>query len=299
MDYDFDEDTAAMPPARPFTTATDILFYIAKHRLMVVFEKILRHAMSQSTENDLELRRLDDELRKTYAALPEILRPRPMANSVVDASYLKVTRLCVVFIYDKCLCVLHRGYAVKGRPESVQVCYDACTDLLGYFCDAYVEFRLGGQHDTERWFMGSITWADFLLSCMVLCMVFCVVDQQAVPIVVDDEKVRRLLQRSLSACVEQSARSNDTQRVKRVLEATIARLDKPLEQPTQQADATPIDPTGAATAIPSDGTLSSVQYTLSPTLDGSPMSWDWLDVINQPLDDPAWLYLDSVLELPE
>lgn len=49
LDSDFNEETKELPPARPDSEPTDTLFYIAKHRLMAVFEKILRHTLSTGT----------------------------------------------------------------------------------------------------------------------------------------------------------------------------------------------------------------------------------------------------------
>jgi hypothetical protein len=300
MDFDFDEDTLEMPPERPYTTTTDITFYICKHRLMTVFEKILHHTLSQPAESSSELELLDAELRDTYAALPDTLQPRPMANSIVDPSYLKITRLCIIFIYDKCLCVLHRSYAAKGGINSVRICYQASTDLLRYFCDAYQEFQLGGPLDSERWFMGSITWNDFLLASMVLCVVLCVVDQHEIAIEIDHQFTTQLLQRSLSACTDQSARSKDTQRVKKVLEATISRLCRGssihITHSSTIADSDPagID-TSSNTVLPdAPGPLQTSSTSAQPLA-----AWDWNEYQNKPIDDPSWLYLESFLQLPD
>ena len=158
LDADFDEDTLQLPPARPDTEPTELLFYIAKHRLMIIFEKIIRHTLSTTEPPGDELEAIDQELRETYNALPILFQPRLMADSVVDNPSVIVTRLCVNAIYQKCLCVLHRRYARLGRQQSVQVCYASASDLVKRFIDVYEEFKPGGQLETERWYMGSITW---------------------------------------------------------------------------------------------------------------------------------------------
>lgn len=157
-DSDFDEDTNELPPARPDSEPTDILFYIAKHKLTAVFEKVLRHTLSTEVNQPTNVDELDTEIRNTYSALPEILRPRLMADSVVDPPVLIVTRLCVSFMYYKCLCVLHRPYVARGRASSFKSCHEAASSIVRYISDANKEFRPGGQLETERWFMGSITW---------------------------------------------------------------------------------------------------------------------------------------------
>ena len=109
LDSDFDEDTAQLPPGRLVTEPTEILFYIAKHRFMAIFERVIRHVLSATDSPDGELEAIDREVRDTYEALPTYLRPRSMTDSVMDSTSIKITRMCVSSIYQKCLCVLHRN----------------------------------------------------------------------------------------------------------------------------------------------------------------------------------------------
>ena len=97
QDSDFDEETNELPPARPDSECTDTLFYIAKHRLMTIFERILRHTMSTMISQSSEVDELDTEIKNTYSAFPESLRPQPMADSIFESPSLIVTRLCVFF----------------------------------------------------------------------------------------------------------------------------------------------------------------------------------------------------------
>ena len=224
QDWDLDEDTKELPPARPDSEPTDILFYIAKHRLMTVFEKILRHTLSTVTNGSIDVDELDNEIRNVYLAFPEILRPRPMADSVVDSSSLTVTRLCVFFIYQKCLCVLHRPYVTRGRMYSIQVCHDAASNIVRYFNDTYKEFLPGGQLETERWFMSNITWHDYLLGVMALCLVLCAGSQSIAAPHVQYAESLQLLQIARDVCVEQSVRSKDSGRVQKIINATLLRF---------------------------------------------------------------------------
>lgn len=221
QDSDFDEDTKELPPARPDYEPTDILFYIAKHRLMAVFEKVLRHTLSTGTKKSTEVDELDTEIRNVYSALPEILRPRPMADSVVDSPSLIVTRLCVFFIYQKCLCVLHRPYVTRGWVYSTQICCDAASNIVRHFNDTYKEFLPGGQVETERWFMSNITWHDYLLGVILLCLVLCASSQSIAAPDVQSAETLQLLRRARDVCVEQSGRSKDSGRVQRVVNATL------------------------------------------------------------------------------
>ena len=225
LDSDFDEDTVQLPPARPVTELTELLFYIAKHGLMTVFEKVLRHTLSATDRPHDELEAIDQEIRGTFAELPAVFQPQPMAESIVDSPSVKVTRLCVCFIYQKCLCVLHRKYITRGRQESHRICYTAASDLVRRFLDMYKEFKPGGQLETERWFMGSIKWHDFLLGCMALCLTVCstrhYTTDSAGTGIVDVVGSLDLLQNAKAVCEKHSARSKDTKKVRRLVEAMI------------------------------------------------------------------------------
>ena len=224
QDSDFDEDTKELPPARPDSESTDLLFYNAKHRLMTVFEKILRHTLSTATNESIDVDQLDSEVRNVYLALPEVLRPRPMADSVVDSPSLTVTRLCVFFIYQKSLCVLHRPYVTRGRVYSIEVCRDAASNILRHFNDTYQEFQPGGQLETERWFMSNITWHDYLLGAVALCLTLCASDQYIAAAHVEPTEALQLLQRARDVCGEQSVRSKGSGRVQKVVNATLLRF---------------------------------------------------------------------------
>ena len=195
-DSDFDEDTTELPSARPDSDMTDIVFYIAKHRLMTVFEKILRHVLSTRVDNAAIIDELDAELRRTYTSFPQNLRSRPMADSIVDSPPLIVTRLCVFFLYQKCLCVLHRPHVTRGRVTSIETCYDAASSIVRYFNDTYKEFFPGGQLETERWFMSNITWHDYLFGVIALCVVLCASSRTSAPSPVRFAETLELLQRA-------------------------------------------------------------------------------------------------------
>lgn len=171
QDSDFNKDTKELPPARPDSEPTDILFYVAKHRLYRGFEKVLGHSLSTEAKISTDVDEIDTEIRNTYSALPETLCPRRMADSVVDSPSLIVTRLCVFFVFQKRLCVLHRPYVTRGRVYSTQICCDAAFNIVRYFNDTYKEFIPGGQLETERWFMSNLTWHDYLLGLIALCLV--------------------------------------------------------------------------------------------------------------------------------
>ena len=122
FDSDFDEDTVEPPPPRPDTDLTGVLFYNLKHRFMAVFGDILQHVLSAQAHSVTESHAisLDTQIDGIYSSLPQALKMRPLAESVVDPPNLITTRLCVSAIFNKCLCVLHRPYVAKSRVDSIK-----------------------------------------------------------------------------------------------------------------------------------------------------------------------------------
>ena len=307
LDSDFDESSQVLPPARPDSEFTDIMFYNAKHGLVKVFEKILRHALTTDVRYSTNVDELDTELRNTYNAIPGILRPRPMTESVFDPPYLIVTRLCKYFMYLKCLCVLHRKHAMHGRTVSIRACYDASSELVRCFVDAYTEFLPGGQNESERWFMSSITWNDFLLGAMALCLVLCAPNQSAAGADVGSAGTMDLLRRAQAVCLEQSTRSRDTQRVRKLIEATVTRFGLHYGSAISQASSgevvLPANQTGSYDLL----SQASEQYfanglgvpsVMQPDLmTSADLDWASDDDMTRTIDDASWSYLEQFLNL--
>ncbi|OIW29323.1 hypothetical protein CONLIGDRAFT_653950 [Coniochaeta ligniaria NRRL 30616] len=259
LDSEFDEDTVSLPTPLPQTELGGMPFYIAKHHLMVVFEKILRHVLTVRPDLvvDDEVMALDEEVRRVCAALPGILHRRPMSECLVEPPSLIVTRLCVSFLYNKCICVLHRLYVTRGREESIRECYAAASDIVQDFLDAQKECKPGGVLEGEHWFMTNITWHDFLLGVTSLCMVMC--------------------------ATSQGGTNRDTARVLSVISATIHRFgEHDREKHLQLKDNEQRPPESAADDV---ATADEIY-------------WPWTENMAGTFDDPNWAYLDRFLDLP-
>ena len=292
LDSEFDEDTIELPPSRPETDPTELLFYIAKHRLMAIFEKVIQHTLATTERPNGELEAIDREIRETVSNLPALFQPRSMEESIVDTPSIVVARLCVNSIYKKSLCVLHRKYVTHGRKESLQICQSSAADLVEHFFDIYLEFEPGGQLETERWFMNSMTWHDFLLGCMALCLTLCCTRHRLSDSVANNEishaKTVQLLQNAQLVFEKNSAKGGDTKRVRQVVQATILKF-------TNQHDVT----------------ASMAQASFQTTLDASDMNWQamlstqgssndiWGLHMAHSEDDSGWAYMEQFLDLSE
>ena len=308
-DSDFDEDVKELPPARPDTESTDITFYIAKHRLMAVFEKILRHNLATGTDGTTDVDRLDIEIRDVYSALPKILRPRFVADSVVDSPSLIVTRLCVFFLFQKSLCVLHRPYVAQGRVHSIQVCHEAASNIVHYFLDIYKEFFPGGQMEGERWLMGSITWNDYLLGIMALCLALCANSQHIAGLTLESQNTFQLLERARDVCNDQSARRKDGGRVQKVVEATLLRFGA-LESRSNgyamnhsDSSTSPLNPSLMQSSSFGDhaSDLDVARFDVLQDCESEQMVTNWAesDGTATSTDEASWAYLEQFLNLSD
>jgi hypothetical protein len=280
-----------------------MMFYNAKHRLVVAFEKVMRNTLDTSDEASLHVDELDAEIRRTYAALPETLRPRPMAESMVDLPWLIVTRLCVAFMFQKCLCVLHRRYVTQGRVASIRTCYEASFEVARLFTDAYGEFQPGGQNESERWFLSSITWHDFLLGATSLCLVVCALSQSSFGVDIDGPGTLELLRKCQKPCADQSTRSADTARAAKVVGATIALFEAQINRAQLEAklSANHCQSSGVPSSQAGYQNIAAAAAIQPGTQDGVDMlaafDWGWEGDLSRPIEDPSWSYLEQFLNL--
>lgn len=291
QDADLEEDAVAMPPARPETEETDIMFYIAKHRLSNTFERIHQHVSTLAIGDAYDrvlVDGLDTEMRQKYLALPLQYRQKPVSQSVFDSPTLIIARFCVNLIYEKCLCVLHRPYVAAGRRESVLACYTASSNIIAQIVDAYYEFQPGGQVEMQRWFMSAITWHDLLLGATALCLVLCSARRHGLLVDVDVRGSVELLERARAVLARHSAQSRDTYQVEGVVKTVLARFDQ-VAAFSGPASAPVSNDTSAPT------TNGSSQALFDDAM-GPGMDLGWLSTFSQPMVDESWNWLESFLQ---
>jgi hypothetical protein len=241
LDADFDEHTTVLPPSRPETEPTQILYFIVKSRLMTSFGRVCAHSLSFRDVSQAEVMALDREVRSVHATVPDVLRIRPMSKSFADPSYLVMVRINCEFLFQKSLCVLHRKYmtttnAQTGEythPESVAACTNAASAITRHMLDLHKEFKPGGQLYTKRWMLTSFTMNDFYLASMVLCLAMSMWKRRHSGQRVQegpeaDEKTREiyaLLTAAFGLCEELSQTSTEAKRVADVLRVVLGQMD--------------------------------------------------------------------------
>lgn len=286
LDSDFGEDSTQLPASRPNTEVTGVTFCILKHGFMTIFDKIFQHVLTDRLHEakDSEIDALDTELKGLYKALPELYHPRPIENCIIDHPQLIVARLCISFVYYKCLCVLHRPHVTRHRDKSVRECYAASSALVSDLLRVYEECKPGGQLGTEEWLMKSITWHDFLLGVTTLCLVAYATNQATDGFHIDEpgtklllESARTVIQREQS---EDGARARS--RALSIVEATVAHLEAQQSSECMQV-------------LSDMDTLPPIN-TLRPSSNGiEGSSWKWGET--QLLNETNWDYLDELFDI--
>lgn len=170
QDDDFSETSASLPPSRPETEPTRILYIVVKDRLMTVFSRILHSSLSFPSENEsaTNICALDASIRAVHASIPPCLSIRPMSQSFADSAHVIMSRIVLEIITQKLLCTLYRRPMCRGDARSREICMTAAAVILTLLADLYREFQLGGQLEGASWMLNSTIVSDFTLAIMVL-----------------------------------------------------------------------------------------------------------------------------------
>jgi len=225
-DGDFDEGVTHLPPPRPETELTPMLYFVAKGRLMNTFGKVCQHALSMTPQPEDSVRAIEAELQDGYASLPIPLKYRPMSRSFADEPASIMFRLNCEFLYQKSICILHRKYMAEGSRRSRDACVKSAMAILGHLADIHKEFEEGGQMEHERWMLSSFTMNDFVLAAMMLCLALSLKTTEGSTVHTDPESIIQLdmLKQSYFICLEFGTTSKEGARVARALGIMLSKL---------------------------------------------------------------------------
>lgn len=175
-DEDFDEDTTVLPPGRPFTDATPVLYYCYKSPKVRLLRRVIRHAMSNKQTDYEATWKLSDELQALHDRVPPSLRWVPISTtSFLDTGTLIMRRMTIEVVYWKSLCVLHRRYLTveKDNPKyerSREICRSAASRLLEIQAEFDDETQKGRRLEGGMYLLSNLSMHDFLMAAMILCL---------------------------------------------------------------------------------------------------------------------------------
>ncbi|KAK3696142.1 hypothetical protein LTR37_018113 [Vermiconidia calcicola] len=182
LDRDFNSSTPVLPPSRSVDELTPSSYTRAKLRIVKVFADAaeLSHATVAPSHEDIM--RLDRELEEAKAAIPPLLQMPDISELVTDPAEQLMCRFNLDLLYLKTKIVLHRRYMLtptdqltpaeqqQGIGHSRKACIECALRVLQHHHTIYTASQTGGQLESVKWYMGSISTHDFLLAAMVICL---------------------------------------------------------------------------------------------------------------------------------
>ncbi|KAH7357664.1 fungal-specific transcription factor domain-containing protein [Pyrenochaeta sp. MPI-SDFR-AT-0127] len=181
-DEDIHEDMVELPPARPETELTQLLYSIVLTRVRNAQAKVMDFMNATVQPPYREIMDLDQVLRHVYDKIPHSTKAMPAEHFNTVISPTSMRRLYLGLSFLKAEIMLHRPYLVSGRTDSTyeysrRVCLNAALEMLDFQQKLDAEVRPGGklwspgwQIFTVSWYMSSIAAQDFLLATSVLIL---------------------------------------------------------------------------------------------------------------------------------
>ncbi|KAI7070291.1 hypothetical protein KC317_g22309, partial [Hortaea werneckii] len=183
LDRDFRPDCGLLPQGRGIDELTPSSYTRAKLRIVRVFADAaeLSHATVPPAYD--EMMKLDRELEEAKAAVPPSLQmPEDSTAIITDPPEQLMCRFNLDLLYLKTKTVLHRRYMLVpyeklspseqefGIGASRRLCTECALRVLQHHHTIYTASQVGGQLESVKWYMGSISTHDFLLAAMIICL---------------------------------------------------------------------------------------------------------------------------------
>lgn len=175
LDEDFDEDCTELPPSRPATEPTAMLYFCYKSMFAKIFRRVIRHALSLKNPKYEDTMRLDQELLQIHSEIPPCLRMKPLASFTTEKASLVFDLMNVDLMFLKCVCVLHRKYITHERSNekyeySRRACVNAALQILAHQTELHALCQPGGRFFTDKWMISTLILYDFILAGLVVCL---------------------------------------------------------------------------------------------------------------------------------
>ncbi|KAF4998968.1 hypothetical protein FGRMN_2767 [Fusarium graminum] len=171
---DFHPGISELPPSRPLSENTTILYSIAKASVMAMFKKVVRHTRSLVATPFEQTMSLDSEVRDAYKNIPDIFKYQTLSSFIADDVSVIMARTTIELLYLKSIIVLHRQYLTQrheGRFEiSRRSCLVAAERLLERQAEMHKVTQPGGKLHDMGWMVTTLTMSDFTLAAMVTCL---------------------------------------------------------------------------------------------------------------------------------
>ncbi|KAJ4050243.1 hypothetical protein NW761_005032 [Fusarium oxysporum] len=174
-DEDFGPESTQLPPPRPETQGTGVLYTRVKVKMMTIFRTIFNQVSLGKTEDYNEIMALDEKLHQMHQSMPTCYKIAKLEDCFMVPPYLLIRRYNLELLFQKARCTLHRYHMTKAYHDSKYnysrtACVDSAMTVLGHQANILKEVQVGGLLYNDRWFLTSLERHDFSLASMVVCV---------------------------------------------------------------------------------------------------------------------------------
>ncbi|KNB10472.1 hypothetical protein FOXG_10665 [Fusarium oxysporum f. sp. lycopersici 4287] len=178
LDTDFDENTIGLPPSRPETEVTPVLYSLAKGRIDKMMG-LVNDIVNDTKEHPYtEIVELDRKLQEAEESLPPIFKWQPLSQSFMVAPEIIMHRVLLQLAIQRLTIWLHRKYLAPSYTHtcyqhSRKACVQAAIKVLEFQQIVLEETQGDGLLYPTRWarwmLLSSRPRAVFLLGVSILC----------------------------------------------------------------------------------------------------------------------------------
>jgi hypothetical protein len=174
----FDEDIGLendeIPPERPLTDPSPLLYIIIRHTIIEVSAEIY-DATEAAQPTPATIAVLGAKLESAVNAIPSWLKYTSLETSIADNPATVLQRIFIDILIHKAVYLLHRRSFVKGSSiiedgtKSNEVCIKAALAILEHQRKLNEETQPGGLLSGIRWKLNTSLNHEFLQATMMLC----------------------------------------------------------------------------------------------------------------------------------
>jgi len=319
LDDDFDEDCMELPPSRPTTEPSGMLYFCYKSRFAKIFRRVIRHALSLKNPMYEDTMRLDEELLQMHSEIPPCLKMRPLNSFTTEKPSMVFDLLNVDLMYLKCVCVLHRKYITHERANdnyeySRRVCVNAALQILAHQTELHALCQPGRKFFEGKWMISTLILYDFILAGLVVCLDLYESRNTAANLTLMDLQTQaeryEILTHTRDIWNERRESSRDARRASNVLSVMLSKIPRPAissaslkphqingVQPQSNGVPSAISPPSfadltwesGATALMNDdfGTENNAAFDFSSALFTESDQIDWVSFFSSAFLDPS------------
>lgn len=175
LDEDFGPDSAQLPPSRPESEVTPVLYTVNKAKLSACFRDIFSRVSLGGTEDYMEIMALHHRLCAAKDSISPRLRMSSFQDAVTVPPHLLLRRITLDLLFHKTMCMLHRRHMTKSFQEpkftfSRSSCVEAAMAILAMQSDILDEEKYGYLFRESKGLLSSLEQTDFILAGTIICL---------------------------------------------------------------------------------------------------------------------------------